>query len=145
MMSDWQQAAFAFLETSLHSLTTGNRGATVISRATLVQDHADHGIRATDVECFSRALYARWTRHLVTPPQALYKHIVQHYIHKYYGHLRQGPRLLLSHCDFLQLGPDYPFWQNALCASGMLHLIPNAHPNADPDDGAAAPPPNMIF
>ena len=48
MMSDWQQAAFAFLETSLHSLTTGNRGATVISRATLVQDHADHGARSVE-------------------------------------------------------------------------------------------------
>ena len=125
LMSQWQKESFRFLDQSVMSLETGNRGSTKICRTVLVQDHSDHGARITDVECFTRSLYARWARHLLTPPFASYQHLTMNFVAKYYGHLRQGPRLFLSHCDFLQLGTELPFWRNALIASGTMHLIPN--------------------
>ena len=68
---------------------------------------------------------------LVTPPLATYKHFVHHYVDAHYGHLRQGARLFVSSCDFLQLDQTYPFWRNALIAAGMSHIIPNANPRND--------------
>ena len=138
-LSTWQKEAFAFLDQSLRAAATGARGTTIVSRSVLVQDHADHGARITDVECFARAHYARWARHLVTPPLATYKHFVHHYVDTHYGHLRQGARLFLSSCDFLQLDTTYPFWRNALIAAGMFHTIPNPNPHTDPGAPTAQP------
>ena len=130
-MSKWQAEAYAFLDESAHSLYHNTRGSTVIARSVLVQDHADHGARVLDVESFTRALLSRHVRYLVTPPLASYKYYVQQYVDAAYGHLRQGPRLFLSTCDFLQLDTSLPFWRNALVSAGTLECIPNPDPDAE--------------
>ena len=119
LLTSWQSEAFRFLDQSFHSFDTGARGSTIVTRRVLVQDHAEHGARVADVESVTRAHYASWRRHLVAPPAAAHMHIAMSYVNAHYGHLRQGPRLLLSNCDFLNLGSGPDFWRNALTAAGM--------------------------
>ena len=64
-----------------------------------------------------------------------WKGLAWHAIHKSYGHLRQGTRLVMSNCDFLELHDSTPaFWSCALlCAGQLAYLAPNvSQQNAQP-------------
>ena len=73
---------------------------------TLIQDYAEGGSRAVDVEMFARSLHVRKMRRMVEPLPGHTLNLPYYWLNKYYGHLRQGKRLLVSSCDFLQLGAD---------------------------------------
>jgi len=81
------------------SLTTN------VAHMTLIQDHAEGGKRITDVESFARALKIRQLRHMAEPRPPPHTNFLLYWLDKYYGHLRQGKRLLTSTCDFLHFDP----------------------------------------
>ena len=115
------------------------RGSHPIKHSTLIQDHAEGGARAVDVETFIRAIYAHQAHLIVCLPLHTYRSIALHWIERSYGHLQQGLRLLMSNCDFLQMQkPDVcpaPFWQHALPALGMMPgLTPMTPQNLKPVD-----------
>jgi len=78
------------------------RGAqTNIKQATLIQDYEEGGIRAPDVEPFVKALYIKKLRRIVEPHPGVHRNFPLYWLNKYYGHLKQGLRIITSNCDFL--------------------------------------------
>ena len=132
VLEGWRKEAWGFFEGAVFA---GARGRAAVPRAVLVQDYHEMGVRAQDVESFVDALRVRWVRRLVDPAPHPYKGLVFYWIHRAYGHLRQGQRLLVSTCDFLCLGEGVPpFWSAVLRALGARRgLVPAV------DQGEACP------
>ena len=95
MVEKWRREAWTFMRNG------SNTGATDVSHVTLMQDYAEGGKRIPDVERFACALKARRLRHLLEPHESPHTEFALYWIRRYYGHLRQGLRLLISNCDFL--------------------------------------------
>ena len=108
LMTTLQKLAWAFHAQTHTSVVNRTKGHHPIRHATLTQDHPEGGARAVDVETFVRAIYANQALLLLSPPKLAYRQLAMYFIHKYYGHLQQGPRLLTSHCDFHQIGEHCP-------------------------------------
>jgi len=102
-MTILQKLAWSFHAQTHQSIINNTHGSHLIRHSTLIQDHAEGGARAADVESFVRAIYANQALLLINPPSLAYRQIVMHWINLCYGHLQQGLRLLTSNCDFLQL------------------------------------------
>ena len=93
------------------------RGRSAVERLTLVQDYPEGGQRCQDIELFVRSLYIRQVSRLVAPSTHRGVDLVMAWVHRAYGHLRQGRRILISACDFLQLPEAMPlYWRIALQA-----------------------------
>ena len=95
MMEEWRREEWSFMSGG-HT-----NGATNVAQATLMQDYAEGGKRVPDVERFVRALKIRRLRHLIEPHEHTHTIFGLHWMRRYYGHLRQGLRLLTSTCDFI--------------------------------------------
>ena len=117
MMTQWQRDAWDFYG----NRNAGGTGGTDIRHDTLIQDYPDGGQRAPDVESFSRALQVSKITHLLQPSDGQHLNFLQYWMHLDYGLLRQGTRLLLSHCDFLRLSTAVPLvWRVFLKNVGSM-------------------------
>ena len=131
-MAAWEKAGWQFFTESAKSTVEVDARtrshSTNVQRAVLIQDYPETGRRTQDVELFTRALYIRKLRHLVEPRSNPEQNLVYYWLHKTYGHLRMGARLLVSSCDFLQLSDaDTPHtWRVIMKNVGAMRgLIPN--------------------
>ena len=102
-------------------------GSTNVKQITLIQDHAEGGKRVTDVETFVTSLHIRRIRHMLEPNSGPHTNFIMFWLQEYYGHLRQGLRLLLSQCDFLRIVATPteskcapPLWRLTLKATGCM-------------------------
>jgi len=91
-MTILQKLAWYFHAQTHQSIINNTYGSHPIRHSTLIQDHAEGGARAADVESFVRAIYANQALLLINPPSLAYRHrqIVMHWINLCYGHLQQG-------------------------------------------------------
>ena len=111
MLNAWRTEEWDFMaDTTLPSSrethgSTRSSLTTNVAHMTLIQDHAEGGKRITDVESFARALKIRQLRHMAEPRPPPHTNFLLYWLDKYYGHLRQGKRLLTSTCDFLHFDP----------------------------------------
>ena len=98
------------------------RTATDVTHMSLIQDHLEGGKRIHDVELFTKALQLRRIRHLLEPQDGPHTNFLHYWLSRHYGHLKQGSRLLLSHCDFSELiTEDTPlFWRYTLKSLGTM-------------------------
>ncbi len=96
-----------------------------------MQDYPEGGIRVPDIEAFAQALQVRRIRRVLEPHSGLHTNFLLYWLHQFYGHLRQGKRLLMSTCDFLQFDPNKEkisprLWRYTLKSLGTMHgPIPN--------------------
>ena len=104
MMNDWRRDAWDFYGNHKQ----GSTGSTDIRHDTLIQDYPEGGQRAPDVESFCRAIQVAKITRLLQPSDGQHRNFVNFWMDLDYGALRQGSRLLLSHCDFLRLGQQVP-------------------------------------
>ena len=106
MMEDWRKEAWSFYAN--HANRTNC--STDISHTTLIQDYAEGGQRAPDVETFCRAIHATKLRRITEPHNGQHTNFYLHRLQRDYGKLRQGQRLVFSNCDFLQLSDETPLY-----------------------------------
>ena len=104
-----------------------------IKQSVLIQDHAEGGKKAPDVETFIKAMYIRKIRRIVEPHPGVHRNFIMYWIDKYYGFLRQGLRILTSNCDFLHfddgtLKQAPAEWRAALKSIGALNGLTPAAP-----------------
>ena len=112
-------------------LASGDRllPTSLVSHDTLIQDHADGGVRALAVTEFAEALRMTWIRRLMDPAPQLWKALVWEYIEESYGWLRQGTTILTSTVDFKRLPEDMPaLFREALITFGSLPTMEFKHP-----------------
>ena len=113
-------------------------GSTNVRQLTLIQDHVEGGKRVPDVETFVASLHIRRIRHMLEPNTGPHTNFLLYWIDQYYGHLRQGLRLLTSHCDFLRFD-DAPadskhapsLWRLTLKAAGSMRGLAPATPQTE--------------
>ena len=74
-----------------------------MERHTLIQDYAETGMRCQDLELFVKALYMRQVGRITAPSTHRGVDLVMAWIHRSYGHLRMGKRLLGSRAVELRL------------------------------------------
>ena len=106
MMEAWRKECWSFYANH----TDRSNCSTNIKHVTLIQDYAEGGQRAPDVETFCRALHATKIRRLTEPHTGQHTNFLRHWMEKDYGKLRQGMRLILSNCDFLHLSEGVPLY-----------------------------------
>ena len=158
MLEAWREEGWSFVAGSGGAAREeGCRGLTVatnVSHVMLLQDYAEGGRRIPDVEGFARALQVRKLRHMIEPHPAPHANFLLYWLDRFYGHLRQGRRLLISSCDFLQFdpGPEESkqaplMWNYVLKAIGAMRglqpavdqkgAVPHVHyPEGDRAQGA---------
>eukprot|EP00966_Prymnesium_polylepis_P292162 6747047-Prymnesium_polylepis.1 len=102
-------------------------GTTNVEQITLTQDHAEGGKRVSDVKTFVTSLHIRRVRHILEPNSGPHTNFIMFWLNEYYGHLRQGMRLLISQCDFLRFNAAPaeskrapPLWLLTLKATGCM-------------------------
>jgi ribonuclease HI len=105
ILEKWRRITWNFFSSNrqtaedARSLST----TTTVKQLTLIGDYDEGGVRAPDVENFAAALQVHKLRRLLEPHSGPQTNFLLHWIQITYGHLRQGTRLLISTCDFLQL------------------------------------------
>ena len=110
MMEDWRKEAWSFYANHANR----SNCSTDISHTTLIQDYAEGGQRAPDVETFCRAIHATKLRRITEPHKGQHTNFYLHWLLRDYGKLRQGQRLVLSNCDFLHLSDETPLYWRAI-------------------------------
>ena len=106
VMEKWRRLSWSFFASgkrrgNTNSTNDSITSATPIKQLTLIQDYAEGGCRAPDVENFAAALQIGKLRRLIEPHTGPTCNFVLYWLNQTYGCLRQGKRLLASTCDFL--------------------------------------------
>ena len=124
VLESWRRDAWRFFEGG-----EGDKpGRPAVSRAVLIQDYHEGGMRCMDVETVVDSMYVKRVLALAHPAPNPDRGLVLYWLNGTYGHLRMGCRLLVSTCDFLILHADIPdYWRVALQAYGSRRgLVPSA-------------------